>query len=444
MNEPPAGTRKMGLWAAVAIAVGTMIGASIFSIFGLGAQIAGKNLPEAFVLSGVFALIVAYSYAKLSGSIVSNAGPIEYILRGIGDNVITGALAILLWLSYVVSISLFAKGFSGYFLPLFHIGVTPLALGITEAALITGFTFLSYLGSSTVGKTEVYIVAVKLLILGIFIVLGFLTIKPGNISPAVNGAAVQSTLSAAVIFFLSYMGFGLVTNASENIRDPRKTVPKAMFISIGVVMVVYIAVSLAAIGNLSIPALVQARDNALAEAARPFLGNFGFILISVGALFSVSSAINATLYAGANVAYSLARDGELPEVFERKMWHGSQEGLYITAALSMVFVLTLPLAAIAAIISSIFTIIYLFVLFSHYRLAGTVGGSRPLIVVNGIVLGAVFIGLLYYQWQHQRAAFFGTLLVLGGVVLVEYLYRRLTRRRLKTRGPADAGQPPAA
>ncbi len=436
MNEPRATTGKIGLWAAVAIAVGTMIGASIFSIFGLGAQIAGKNLPEAFVLSGVFALIVAYSYAKLGGSIVSNAGPIEYILRGLGDSVVTGALAILLWLSYVVSISLFAKGFSGYFLPLFHLSATPLAAGITEVALIAAFTFLSYLGSRTVGRTEVYIVAVKLLILGVFIVLGFLTLKAGNITPGVGGPAVQGTLSAAVIFFLSYMGFGLVTNASENIRDPRRTVPKAMYVSIGVVMLVYIAVSLAAIGNLSIPALVQARDNALAEAARPFLGNFGFVLISIGALFSVSSAINATLYAGANVAYSLAKDGELPEIFERKMWHGSQEGLYITAALSIVFVLTLHLAAIASIISSIFTIIYLFVLLSHYRLARTVGGSRPLILVNGVILLAVFAGLLSYQWQHQRVAFFGTLCVLGGTVVVELVYRRLTRRQLKTRRPA--------
>ena len=259
-----------------------MIGASIFSIFGLGAQIAGKNLPEAFVLSGLFALIVAYSYAKLGGKIVSNAGPIEYILHGIGDSVIAGSLSILLWLSYVVSIALFAKGFSGYFLPLFHLGTTPLAMGITEVGLIAFFTFLSYLGSSTVGKTEVYIVAVKLLILGVFIVLGFLTINLGSVKPSASSPAVHGTLSAAVIFFLSYMGFGLVTNTSENMKDPRKTVPKAIFISIAVVMVVYIAVSLAAIGNLSIAALVQAKDNALAEAARPFLGNGDAVQVSQG------------------------------------------------------------------------------------------------------------------------------------------------------------------
>ena len=437
MNKPPA-ARKMGLWAAVAIAVGTMIGASIFSIFGLGAQIAGRELPEAFVLSGLLALIVAYSYAKLSARIVSNAGPIEYILHGIGDNVLAGALSILLWLSYVVSIALFAKGFSGYFLPLFNLGLTSLGLAITEVALIAVFTFLNFFGSSTVGKTEVYIVGVKLAILGVFIVLGLITLHPDMVRPAATSTAVQGTLSAAIIFFLSYMGFGLVTNASENIREPEKTVPKAMFISIAVVMVVYIAVSLAAIGNLSVAALVQAKDNALAEAAKPFLGSFGFVLISIGALFSVSSALNSTLYAGANVASSLAKDGELPQVFEKKMWRGSQEGLYITAALGILFVLTLPLGAIAAIISSIFTIIYLFVVLSHYRLAPHVGGSRPLIAVNGVILLAVFAGLLNYQWQHQRVAFWGTLLVLVGALLVEYLYRRFARRRLKTSTPHPA------
>ncbi len=434
-------TPKIGLWEAVSIAVGTMIGASIFSIFGLGAQIAGTNLPEAFVISGVLALIVAYSYAKLGGKIISNAGPIEYILRGMGDNVITGALAILLWLSYVVSIALFAKGFTGYFLPLVHLNVTPLAAGLTEVALIAVFTALNSFGSKAVGKAEFYIVIVKLLILGIFIVLGFLTLNVGNIQPTLSAAGASGTLLAAVIFFLSYMGFGLVTNASENIINPTRNVPRAMFISIAIVMVVYVAVSLAAIGNLSIPAIIKAEDNALAEAAKPFLGNAGFILISVGALFSVSSAINATLFGGANVAYSLAKDGQLPIFFERKTWRQSPEGLYITAILSLVFVLALNLASIAAIISSIFTIIYIFVLISHYRLAGSVGGSRRLIFLNIIVLGAVLAGLIYYQWQNQRTAFYGTIAVLGGVIVMESLYRRLARRRLR-RGGSTGPMPP--
>ena len=423
--------KKIGLWEAVAMAVGTMIGASIFSIFGVGAKIAGNNLPEAFILSGLFALLVAYSYSKLGSKIISNAGPIAFILEGIGDNLVTGALSILMWLSYVVSISLFAKGFAGYFLPLAHIKISALSMGLTEVVLITLFTAINSFGSKAVGKSEFYIVIVKLSILGIFILLGFLIINPGYIVPSAGSAKLQGTLSAAVVFFLSYMGFGLITNASENMEKPEKNVPRAIFISIAVVMFVYVAVSLVAIGNLPIPDLIKAEENALAVAAKPILGSFGFVLISVGALFSISSALNATLYGGANIAYSLAKDGELPDIFERKVWFKSPEGLYITAALGLFFALSFNIGSIATITSSIYTIIYIFVLTSHYRLADKYGGNKGFILFSIIILLVVFIALLHYQWQKQINAFYGTLLTLIGALIVEYLYRLIKKREFK-------------
>ncbi len=421
--------KKIGLWEAVAIAVGTMIGASIFSIFGVGAKIAGKNLPEAFILSGFFALLVAYSYSKLGSKIVSNAGPIAFILKGIGDNIVTGALAILMWLSYVVSISLFAKGFAGYFLPLFSISISPLSVGITEVFLIAFFTTINSFGSKAVGRLEFYIVLIKLSILGVFILLGFLQINPSFIVPSFSTEGLYGTLFAAVVFFLSYMGFGLITNASENMENPKKNVPLAIFISIAVVMFVYVFVSFVAIGNLSITELIKAQDNALAVAAKPFLGSFGFILISIGALFSISSALNATLYGGANIAYSLAKEGELPEVFERKTWFKSTEGLYITAVLGLFFVLTFNIGEIATITSALFTIIYIFVLISHYRLADDYGGNKGFILLNIIILLIVFLALIFYQWQTQRGAFYGMLITLLGALSLEYTYRYIKKRK---------------
>jgi amino acid transporter len=421
--------KKIGLWEAVAMAVGTMIGASIFSIFGVGAKIAGANLPEAFVLSGIFALLVAYSYVKLGSKIISNAGPIEFILNGIGDNLVTGALAILMWLSYVVSISLFAKGFAGYFLPLFSMSVSPLSIGITEVLLIAFFTAINSLGSAAVGRLEFYIVLIKLSILGLFILLGFLQITPRYVIPSFSSEGLHGTLSAAVVFFLSYMGFGLVTNASENMENPGKNVPLAILISISIVMFIYVAVSFVAIGNLSISELIKAQDNALAVAARPFLGSFGFILISIGALFSISSALNATLYGGANIAYSFAKDGELPEFFERKVWFKSTEGLYITAVLGLFFALSFNMGEIATIVSSVFTIIYVFVLISHYRLSDHYGGNKGFILFNTIILLIVFLALMFYQWQTQRNAFYGTIFTSLGALILEYVYRYLRRRR---------------
>ena len=140
--------KKLGLTEVVSLAVGTMIGASIFSIFGIGAKMAGKNLVEVFILSGIYALIVAYTYAKLGGKIISNAGPIAFILKGIGDNILTGALSLLIWLTYVVSIALFAKGFAGYFLPLLNLSVTAFSMALTEILLILFFTTLNFFGSN--------------------------------------------------------------------------------------------------------------------------------------------------------------------------------------------------------------------------------------------------------------------------------------------------------
>ncbi len=422
--------KKITLYEAISMAVGTMIGASIFSIFGFGAEIARQNLPFAFVLSGIYALLVAYSYSKLASKIVSDAGPIAFILKGIGNNVITGALSILMWLSYVVSIALFAKGFAGYFLPLFHLPFTKSIMDIVEILIITLFVGLNFLGSKAVGKTEFYIVLIKLGILLVFIAGGIFFIKKEFIVPGLDISHLKGTLNASIIFFLSYMGFGLVTNASEHMDNPEKNVPKAIYWSIAIVMFIYVSVAIVAIGNLPLAKLIKAKENALAIASKPFLGNFGFLLVSIGALFSISSALNATLYGGANVAYSLAKEGELPEFFERKIWFGSSEGLYFTAGLSLIFALLFNIGQIASITSGIFTIIYLFVIFSHIKLLNKgFPGKKYILFFNFIILFIVFFALLFYQWENQKPAFWGTIISFIGAIILEFCYRALKNSR---------------
>jgi len=290
------------------------------------------------------------------------------------------------------------------------------------------FLMLGLLGSSAVGKAELVIVVIKLSILGLFVTLGIWSIKTYLVTPSFSASSLRGSVDAIAIFFLSYMGFGLVTNASENMQAPEKNVPRAIYLSIFIVSLVYILVSLVAVGNLSLPDLIKAQDNALAVAAKPFLGQTGFLLISLGALFSIASALNATLFGGANVAYALARDGELPRLFNRKLWFGSSEGLYFTAALGIVFALMFNLNGIASITSGVFMIIYLFVLYSHWRLKDQYGGN-PLIIASGfLVVAAVFLLLLHYQWRTDRGSFYGTCIVLGGSLLVELIYRGISKR----------------
>ncbi len=422
---------KMGLLHVISMAVGTMIGASIFSVFGVGAEIAGKNLPVAFILSGIYAFTVAYSYSSLGKNIISNAGPIAFILKGIGDNIFTGALSVMMWLTYVVSIALFANGFAGYFLPLVNLPVTDLSTGIVIVSLISFFTVLNFFSSHSVGKVELIIVFIKLMILGVFIVFGIISLDISRAMPAADAEHITGTINASVIFFLSYMGFGLITNASENLKNPGKNIPRAIYLSISIVIIIYVLVALTATGNLSINGMIAAKENALAEAAKPFLGNFGFMLISIGALFSIASALNATIYGGANISYTLAKDGELPAVFERKLWFKSIEGLYITSGLAVLFAVLFKVSAIAAITSTIFTIIYLFVIFSHFRLAKKYGGNRFIIVINFILITAVMGSLIHYQYLHNKFALYGTGISIAGAIIVEALFRYAANRKIK-------------
>ncbi|WP_297526676.1 APC family permease [Thiohalobacter sp.] len=435
MSEP---NKTLTLTQAVSLAIGTMIGASIFSIFGLGARLAGPNLPLVFIMSGILALLVAYSYAWLGGRIVSNAGPMEFIIAAFGSNLVTGALSFLYWLTYVISIALFAKGFSGYLMPLFPGPDTPGLASMIEVGIVLLFTVLGATGSSGVGRAEFWIVAMKIGILLLFVILGIWSIRIERITPQFAGPDIGGMLDAMAIFFLSYMGFGLVTNASENLRNPGRNVPRAIYISIALVTLIYVLVSVVAVGNLPLPDLIKAEDFALAEAARPFLGDKGYLLVSWGALFSIASALNATLYGGANVAYALARDGVLPETFDRKVWFGSVEGLYITAGLGIAFALLFDLGGIAAMTSSIFIVIYLFVLAAHWRLSITYGGDRRIIAIGLVTVASVFVLLLQYQWQTSRDAFYGTGALLAASLVVEWLYFRATGRPLKTRASATA------
>ena len=388
---------KLTLWEAVSLAVGTMIGASIFTLLATGSKIAGHFLPLSLFISGILALVVAYSYANLGKKIISNAGPIAFVLKGFGDNLLVGIVSILLWFVYVVSLALFAKGFSSYFSPLFSIENKTLV----EVSVLLIFMVLNFFGSKFVGVLEKYMVSIKVGVLLFFILTGGFTIQHVKF---VN-FNLKNVLVVSILFFLSYIGFGLITNASENIENAEKNVPRAIYLSIFIVMLIYVGVAFVTVQHLN--NFNNVSENILAKITKPILGDIGYLLISIGAILSTLSALNATLYGGVNIAYSLAKKGELPEVFERKSWFGEPEGLYITTFLAILFVLFFNLESIASIISLVFFIIYILVLLSHYKLTKNkeVDGDLKLITFNLFVLVATFLSFLIYTVYNNPKTF---------------------------------------
>lgn len=424
------------LLAAVCIGIGGMVGAGIFSILGVVAEAAGNAMWMSFLAGGGVALLSSYSYAKLGTRYPSAGGAVEFLVRGYGDGVFSGGINLYMWIGYVISLALYASGFAGYGVTFFPSGSDPMLGKALAIGVVILFTAVNFIGARSVGRSETFIVVVKVTILALFAVSGMFFIRPDNLSPN-HWPAIPEILFGAGVLFIGYEGFGLVTNAAEDMRDPQRTLSKAIYTSVLAVIVIYLAVSVAVLGNLQTSQIQAARDYALAEAAKPFLGLWGFKLIAVGALFSTASAINATLYGGANVAYTIAKDGQLPSPFERKVWGRSSEGLFITAALVIVFLLGFDLGPIAMMGSGAFLLIYAAVNAGHLRITSETG-ARPAIVWLAVLTCLAMFGVLsVYMYQNAPTALWTMLGLLIACFVAEAGYRRVTGRRIWTRSDQD-------
>jgi amino acid transporter len=423
--------KSMGLWAAVSIGIGGMIGAGIFSILGVAVQVAGNAAHISFVIAGAAALLCTYSYARLGATFPSAGGPVEFLVKGFGDGVLSGGFGILLWVGYIFALSLYAEAFGGY-AAVFVPSHTALWAAVFATLVVVLFTTVNFVGARAVGRSELVIVAAKVVVLMLFAASGLLFIHPGRLAPSAWPGPPRILYGAGIVF-LAYEGFGLITNAAEDMRDARHTLPKALYTSVLITMGIYVLVSVTVLGNLSTQQIVEAKDYALAAAAKPFLGQIGFTVLAVAALFSTSSAINATLYGGANVSYIIARRGELPAFFDRKVWGHSFEGLFITSALVILCTHLLDLSGIAMLGSASFLLIYAAVNVAHLRLIKRTGASRALIW-SSVTVCVLFLAVLLYR-QTQRSPV--TLVVLSslsaGCFFAEWFYRSVTRRTLQTR-----------
>ncbi len=424
--------KGIGLWAAISIGVGGMVGAGIFSILGAASAIAGNALYVSFFIAGLVALFNAYSYAKLGVKYPTAGGPVEFLIRGFGNSVLSGGLNILLWVGYVFALALYARAFGGYAMTFMPAGSSPVWIGVFGTTIVLLFVIIEFIGSNAVAAFESVNEFIKISILILFAIIGYFSIKPQLLSLSIWPSGSNILFGAALIF-IAYEGFGLITNAAEDMKTPHKTLPKALYLSILIVILIYVSVSMNVVGHLSVPQIIKAQDYALAQAAVPFLGRVGFVIIVITALLSTASAINATLYGGSNVSYMIARDGELPKVFQRTVFNRAKEGMLITAGVVIVFLNALPLDRIALLGSGAFLIIYGSVNVAHLRIYKETEARVALIWIA--ILGDLASLVILTIYTIRKAPV--TLIVLLGAIAfsfaVEWLYRMITSRDLKIR-----------
>ncbi len=423
------GSGQIGLVAAVSIGIGGMVGAGIFSILGVVAHAAGNAMWLAFAIGGVVALLSTYSYAKLGATFPSAGGATHFLVKSFGDGVLAGGLNMFMWAGYIISLALYATAFGGYAATFVTTAPSALLLKSLAVASVVLLTLVNAFGATLMGRWETVIVAVKVAILVLFAAVGLCFIRPGYLSPELWPEA-KSVLFGASVLFIGYEGFGLITNAAADMRDPRKMLPRALYTSVILVIVLYLAVSLTVTGNLSDYEIEQSKDYALAEAAKPFLGQFGFRLIAIAALFSTASAINATLFGSANVCYMIARDGELPAGLSRTEWKDATGGLLLTAALVVVVMLIFDLSGIAMMGSAAFLLIYAAVNAGHLKVLNQTGASAIVVWLSLLTCLAMFAILCVYTYQEQPRAIAALILIAAASFAGEWVYRRWTGRRI--------------
>lgn len=422
---------SIGFWSAISLGMGAMVGAGIFALLGQASAIAGSAVYLSFLAGGVIALLSGYSLAKLGVRYPAAGGIVEYLVQCFGEGYFSGAMSVMLYLAALISLSLIARTFGSYasvFLPDSYRSVSvPLLSGF----IMVIFTWINLEGARNVARLENLIVAIKFLVLLVFSVVSLWYIQPERLSPNLYPGVNPVLFSLAITFF-AYEGFRVITNTAEDMENPASTLPRAMFTSILLVMGLYIVVSLAVFGNLTTNEVIQAKDYALAEAARPAFGSTGFIVVAMAALISTASAINANLFAVTNVSYQMAKDGELPHQFAQPVGH-SKEGLLISSVFIILLSVTFDLSEIAAIGSLSILLVHAIVHLGHLRKCHETGASQ-LIVSMALMTSLAAIGLSgYYAIQHSPYVIYLLCMFILIAFTTEVILRWKTGRAVKSR-----------
>ena len=403
---------KLGTFSTLSIGIGGMVGGGIFAVTGLTVDVTRGAAPLAFLIAGVVALLTSYSYLKLTLRFPGEGGTVEFLNRAFGGGILTGAANILLLLSYVVLLAVYAYAFGSYGASLLPTQDRGFWLHLLISAVIIGLVIVNVFGTNLVMRSENFFNAGKLLLLAAFVVGGLLT---------------------PMLIFLNYEGFELIANASNQIADPKRSLPIAYVGGVLIVIAIYVLIVMVVIGHLGFAEVAQVSDHVLSVAADDFMGRAGYIAIVIAALMATSSAINATFYGTGRLAYTIARSGELPKALERTMRGQHLEGTIITAVLALFIANFVPLEAIATMGSAGFLLLFMGVNVAAVRLAGDTGGWVWISALAALSTAAALVVLCVEVAENPATR--SHLWILLGMILasfgIEILYRTLTGRRIK-------------
>lgn len=419
-NQPRVLKRSIGLWSAVAINVGAIIGGGIFVVTGIVAGYAGSALVISIIVAGIIAFITATSFAKLTAWQPVEGSVYEYGRQLVSPS--AGFLAGWMWMiANTFTGAAVALGFAFYLAAAFP----DLPTNIVAAVLCLGFTGLNLIGAKESANVNNVLVVLKLAILGFFIVFGALFVSANNFAPFIPLSS--GVLYGAFFIFFAYGGFARIAVLAEEVKDAKRNVPRAMLLSLGISMVVYVLVGLVAVGLLGSLGLADS-PSPLTDAIEVTGNPIATQLVSVGGLIATASVLLTAILGVSRMAFSMARGGDLPLALSRLhcRFLTPYAAILATGLIMAVLVLFVDLTRVVAISTFALLFNYSITNISAYKLKN---GAKRWRFLPLLGLATCLMLLVFILFATPEAWLAGIVFLLAGLV-----YFVLRQRLLKSSG----------
>ncbi|MFF3181618.1 APC family permease [Rhodococcus sp. LW-XY12] len=353
MSSSTGETKKLSLIGSIALGTGVMIGAGIFALVGQVAELAGSAIPWAFVAGAVVVAFSAYSYVRYSSTDPSSGGIAMILTAAYGPGVIAGSFSLFMYVSMILAESLLARTFGTYLLRPFGMQNSPVWVPVLAVTAIVAATVVNLVGNRWVEGSATVTAALKIAGIGVLAVAGIIATGMSALSDALVGrpggappdSGLWGFLAGTTLCILAYKGFTTITNQGADIRHPERNIARSIVIAIAVCTVIYLLLTVAVVGSLSVPQILAARDYALAEAAEPLFGSWGVWLTVAVAVVATLSGLVASLFSVSRLYDMLREMKQVPGVPVSL----NRQSLLITAALALVTASLFDLSRIAAL-----------------------------------------------------------------------------------------------
>ncbi|MDX1806598.1 MAG: APC family permease [Paenisporosarcina sp.] len=386
---------SLSLVGAVGLGTGVMISAGIFALLGQIAELAGAWFPIIFIVGGIVTAFSAYSYIKMSNQYPSAGGIGMFLMKAYGKGKITASAALLMAFSMVINQSLVARTFGTYTLQLFDGDQPSYLVPLLGVGLLTIAFLVNIAGNQFIQSFTSIASLLKIVGLSIFAIAG-LSIAGFSFEPSTGGGnppdtTLPSYIAAIGLTILAFKGFTTITNSGSEIVDPKKNVGRAILISISISLVVYLLLAWAVSSNLSLTEIIQAKDYALAEAAKPAFGSYGLWFTVAIAILATISGIIASVFAVSRMLAMLTDMKLIPHKHFGMPGGIQKHTLVYTIVVAMVLTIFFDLSRIASMGAILYLVMDMIVHWGVFKHLKEKVGANPIIVMTALVLDAIVL-----------------------------------------------------